>query len=144
MRFISLCLLLLLTSCSIAPPNIKACAVAGVMSAGADCVYTLSEDRETMNLDELIVFLEPQEERVDPKNPEKKLPARGPAILIPSEDWVKLKTFIQQACKKLGNACSVSIQKKIDLAVGNVDSVSNKKSIESKSPEKKPAENSVN
>lgn len=132
MRYIILSALSLslLSACGIRVPDIKVCAVAGMTSAGADCVHTLSEDRETMNLDQLLEFLEPQEERADPADPEpdpakkRKLPARGPAVLIPSADFAKLKTFIQQACRMMGNTCSYTIKKKIQSATDRVEGIS--------------------
>jgi tetrahydromethanopterin S-methyltransferase subunit G len=96
--------------------NTKACAVAGVMAAGADCAYTLTDKTESMTLDELIDFLEPQPERPDPKNPGKMLPARGPAIIQSSDDWNHMKTALEQACAALEDRCSYETQQMIKEA----------------------------
>ena len=65
------------------------------MSAGADCAYTISGETEAMDLNQWIEFLEPQVE-----------PARGAAMCMSSENFARIKTVIEQACKKLGGACT--------------------------------------
>ena len=65
------------------------------MSAGADCAYTISGDGSSMDLNQWVEFLEPQAE-----------PSRGAAMCMSSEDFTKIKTVIEQACKRLGGACT--------------------------------------
>lgn len=87
--------LALLSGCTITLPDVKVCAVAGMMSAGSDCAYTISGETSSMDLNQWIEFLEPQVE-----------PARGAAMCMSSSDFAKIKTVIEQACKKLGTSCT--------------------------------------
>jgi len=87
-------------------PDVKVCAVAGIMAAGADCAYTLSDETEEMTLNQFVEFLEPQAEKPDPADPTKVIPARGPALCQSTEDYTKIKIALEQACKKLGSSCS--------------------------------------
>ena len=86
---------ILISSC-VTIPNIRPCSVAGTMNAGASCAWTLSGEVERLNLDQLIDFIEPNEER-----------EKGGAIIISARHWEKLKTAIEQACRKLGRKCKV-------------------------------------
>lgn len=99
---LSLFALLLLASCGgcITVPETRACAVAGVMSAGANCAYTLSGKTEELSLGEFLEFLEPTDDR-------------GPAICQSSDDFNKMKTALEQACKKLGPRCSYELRSDI-------------------------------
>jgi len=105
-----LSLSLLLNACTITLPNTRICAVAGTMSAGADCAYTLDGEPEEMNLDQWVNFLEPQLD-----------PARGAAICMSSADFSKIKTVIEQACKKLGTSCAKEMKEKISRVSAKVD-----------------------
>jgi hypothetical protein len=82
-------------------PNIKACTAAGVLSAGANCAETVTGVTSQMTEDEYFDFLEPQQERPDPSSPGHLLPARGGAICTSSEDFNRLKTEFEKACKKI-------------------------------------------
>lgn len=101
---------LALSGCGVTIPNTKVCAVAGRLSAGADCAYTLSPKTEEMNLDEFITFLEPTE-------------TRGAALCQSAEDWNKLKTALELACKKLGSACKKEAQETIKTVGANVSAL---------------------
>lgn len=92
-NFLNLFGLMLLASCSVQVPNIRVCAVAGKMLAGANCAYTLSDKKEIMNFEQLVLFLE-------------ATPDSGPAICSSAEDWGRLKTALEQACEKLGSGCT--------------------------------------
>jgi len=61
-------------------------------------------------MDQYIEFLEPQEERPDPQDPSKVLPARGGAICTSSEDYFKRKLALEEACRILGKRCKKEIQ----------------------------------
>jgi len=102
--------------CTIKIPNVKVCAVAGIMAAGADCAYTLSDETEELSLKEFINFLEPQVEKPDPDNPGEMIPARGPALCQSTEDYTKIKIALEQACKKLGSGCSKELRKALKSA----------------------------
>ena len=109
MRRLWLCLLpLALSSCSVTVPNVMLCTTAGVMSAGGDCAKSLSDDTATLDLDQWIEFLEPQVEQVLPGD--VKIPARGGALCMSSDDFAKLKTAMEQACHKLGRWCSYEVK----------------------------------
>lgn len=82
-------IILILQSCgSVKLHDTRACAIAGVVEAGADCVTSLSGKKYQLTFDELIDLLQPNEER-------------GGAIIIPVEDFIELKNTIEIACKKL-------------------------------------------
>ena len=91
MRYLSLFALALLSSC-VTVPNVTACAVNGKMLAGALCAGTNTGITSEMNLDELLTFIEPTDKR-------------GGAILMSAEDWNKMKTALEQACREIGNGC---------------------------------------
>jgi hypothetical protein len=94
--------LLVLCSC-ITIPNTKACSVAGVMSAGAICATTITHETSDMTLDEFLDFLEPQEST-----------GKGAAICQSAEDWNKMKTALETACRMLGKRCSYEMKKAIE------------------------------
>jgi hypothetical protein len=91
-----------LSGCTVQLPNIKICSVAGNMSAGLDCAWTNDDATEEMNLDQAVAFLEPQIE-----------PERGGALCMSSEDFSKLKSAMEQACKKLGTSCTKETKENI-------------------------------
>lgn len=81
-------LLFIVSSCSsINVKDTKVCAVSGVITAGANCVYTVSKKREQLNLEQLIEMLEP--------NVKEK---RGGAIIIPFKDYIDVKENIEIVC----------------------------------------------
>lgn len=95
----------LLSACAgVTLPNTEACAVAGVLGAGANCAMTLSDKTREMDVLEFIQWLEPQKDR-------------GPAICQSSEDYEKIKTALEQACAILENRCT----KEMIAALKNVD-----------------------
>lgn len=103
-------LMLLASACAeIQVPNTEVCTVAGVMAAGADCAYTLSGEKRSMNLDQWVEFLEP-ELKTD----------RGSALCQSAEDWNRQKTALEQACKKLGKGCTYDMRKAIDSVEKNI------------------------
>lgn len=103
-------LLLITAGCTVAIPNVKVCAVSGVLAAGMDCAYTLDDKTEEMNLDQSVAFLEPQIE-----------PPRGAAMCMSSEDFSKLKSALEQACKKLGTSCTKEAKANIAQVSDRVD-----------------------
>lgn len=82
-------------------PNVKVCRVAGVMDAGADCAWTLSEQKQQMSTGEFITFLEPTH-------------YRGAAFCMPVDHWVRMKTALEQACHALGSKCRPEVSVTID------------------------------
>ena len=74
-----------LSSCALQVPNVKACAVKGVLSSGAICAHSNTDDTLDLTFDEFLYFLEPDVNR-------------GGAICIPPKDWASIKTFIEQTC----------------------------------------------
>lgn len=91
---------LALASCAtVNVPNTRMCAVAGRLSAGMDCAYTLNDKTESMTMAESLDFLEPQ-----------LTPERGPAVCMASADWAKIKTVIEQACGALGRKCTKEVK----------------------------------
>lgn len=121
--YLGLFVFLCSTSCGINVYNTRQCSVAGYISNGMDCAYTLSDKTEQMNFHDSLIFLEPQVERPDPNDPSKTLPARGGAICQSSEDWGKNKTSLEQACKKL-SGCNYE---QLHDALERINSVSRKR-----------------
>lgn len=111
-----LCLSLLasvsLSGCLIVKKNTKICSVAGTMTAGMDCAYTLSDDTEEMDLKTSLEFLTAQPKRPDPLDPTKMLPERAGAICQSAEDWNADATTLEQACKKAN--CSNDVKQNLD------------------------------
>lgn len=93
--------LIIETSC-VTIPNTRNCAVAGRLAAGAFCSDTLTGETSDMTLDQFIAFLEPQIE-----------PPRAGAICQSAEDFSKVKTVLEQACRELGSRCSYEFRKMI-------------------------------
>lgn len=104
--YLSLFSLLVSGCATVKIPNAQVCTVAGKISAGADCAWTLSNQTSEMTFDEFLDFLEPQRARPDPGKPDITLPARAGALCQSAEDWNKNKTALEQACKLLGRNCS--------------------------------------
>lgn len=66
-----------------------------------------------MNLVEYLRWLEPDAQL-----------KRGPAVCMSSEDFAKIPTFIEQACRKLGDGvCVKEITPKVDQAVAEVEAL---------------------
>lgn len=84
-------------------PDIEACAVAGLVAAGADCATTLSNRQRSMDLNGFLEFLEPRENK-------------AAAICTSAVDFNKLKTALQQACEILGSDCKREIKEAIQQA----------------------------
>lgn len=120
--FLSLVVLIFLSSCQhtkVKVPNTEFCAVAGVISAGADCGQTLSPATREMTLDEFIDFLEPQPERPNPDRPGEMLPEKGAAICQSAKDYNRNQTALEIACVKLGNNCDAEMQSTISTVKRN-------------------------
>lgn len=75
----------------------EVCAVAGLLSSGADCAHTLTDETRRMNLEQFIEFLEPSEDK-------------GGALCQSVSDWNKNKTSLEIACRKLGKKCSYEVK----------------------------------
>lgn len=83
----------LLSACThVMVPNARICSVSGVMAAGADCGYTLTDKIERIDLDALIKLLEPDLEASPP---------HAGALIISADDFRRYKTALDQACSKL-------------------------------------------
>jgi len=89
-----LSLLGLITSACATIPNTRVCTVAGSISAGMNCAYTLSKKTEEMTVDETFYFLEPRDS-----------PARSGAICMSAFDYAKFKNALEQSCHLLGSRC---------------------------------------
>lgn len=116
--------LILLNGCSVTVPNLKACTVSGTLSAGLNCAETLSENKTRMNFREALEFIQAQPERPDPNDANKMLPKKGAAIMFSADDFKKIKDFIEQACRKLGEGvCSKEVQAKVGVAMGRIENL---------------------
>lgn len=94
-------------------PNSTACSLAGVWDAGAFCAETITGIQSQMTLDEYLDFLSPQDERPDPMDPTKTLPARAGAVCQSTFDWGRQKTALEQACRILGKRCPYELHQTI-------------------------------
>lgn len=117
-----LALLMVLTSfgCAVQIPNTRFCAVAGVEEAGMDCFHTLSDEEETIPPGKIKDFLEARPEIKDSKGKVIQ-EAHGAAICQPMEDWGAEHTALEQACQKLGAACTYEIKQLIDNVTKKVN-----------------------
>lgn len=93
---------------SISVHDTNACAVAGVLSAGADCITLLSGTKSSITFEELVEMLEPTS-------------TRGGAIIVPLEDYVQLKTELEQACQYV--RCNKATKKKLKTVLDNLNSL---------------------
>jgi hypothetical protein len=110
MRFLLLCVSLCsLAACGVRVPNIKICAAAGAVSAGANCAYTLSSETEEMDFDQFLDFLEPND-------------TRGGAVCSSVADWIKLKSVLESVCNRYG--CSREEIDQIKLAGKRAETIS--------------------
>jgi site-specific DNA-cytosine methylase len=87
------------SSCAcITVPITTHCSVAGKLAAGMDCSDSTGKITE-LSLEETIEFLEPDE-----------LTGRAGAICQSTADYTAIKTALDQACRKLGKACSYALR----------------------------------
>lgn len=105
-----LSILALSLSACVTVPNTKACAVKGILSAGAICAETLTGLTSEMTFDEFLTFLEAQPDTSDPNHLGEIRPGHAAAIVQSADDWNKQKTALEQACRELGNSCSYQIK----------------------------------
>jgi hypothetical protein len=70
-------------------PNFKSCAVAGALSAGSFCHENISGVQTDLPFEETLDLIE------------------GHSIIIPLEEFEKIKTFMDQACRELGPRCAL-------------------------------------
>jgi hypothetical protein len=86
--------------------------VSGTISAGGNCVRTLSPETRQLSFDEFLDFLEASEEI---KNPDGTVlrPAKGAALCQSSDDFNKIKTALEQACYALKKRCTFEMQQVI-------------------------------
>jgi hypothetical protein len=86
------------------------CAVAGVVDAGADCVTLISGQLTTLNFEELIDLLQPNDKR-------------GGAIITPIDDFIEIKKELETACILLDNRCTKEIKKNLKLMNDNLNKI---------------------
>jgi hypothetical protein len=77
-----------------------------------DCAHSLQDKTYELTLDETIKFLEPSVEE-----------DRGGAICLSSEDYVALKTALEQACYLLSSRC---VKAKIPEAFSRIEKLRSK------------------
>lgn len=86
-------------------PDVKICAVAGILIAGMDCSHTGHKEDTEMNAAEMIKFLE------------------AGAICMSPDDRKKEKNAIESACYELGKQCTFEIKQ----LIGKMDVVTKRK-----------------
>jgi len=109
---ILLCLIqLVVISCgSISLKNGTVCSVTSTLQNGMDCAETLTTKTKSIDFDEMVEFLEPNEDEF-----------RAGALCMSTIDWNILKTTLDQACSLLENRCTKKIKKQIESIEGNVN-----------------------
>lgn len=90
---------LLFNGC-VSVPATKVCTVAGQLRAGMVCADTHSGATYDMSFDETLTFLEPTD-------------TRGGALCQSADDWNKLKTALEKACRELGPRCTYEMKQAI-------------------------------
>lgn len=99
----------LLFSCAGKQVVVDAQLCAGVfpitLEVAALCSWTNHEEKTCKNLDQWTEFLSAMPERPDPRDPTKKLPAKGPAIAMSSEHMEKILALVDALCYKY-KACT--------------------------------------
>lgn len=88
----------LLVSGCVSVPNTTGCAVKGTLLAGAICSETNTGKTSELTFDELVEFMQPNENK-------------GGAICFSSSDYQRMKTALEQACRALGNRCQYEVPK---------------------------------
>ena len=105
---------LFVSSCAtVQVPVIEACTVNGRITNGALCGNSADDVVREITFGELVKMLEPQPEWVDPVSG-NKIPERGGAWITSNEDFTKVKTALDQACRLLKNRCTYEIKKTIE------------------------------
>ncbi len=97
------------SSCSVEIPNVTLCAVAGSLKDGAACAETSTDVTRDLTFSQFLDFLEPKT-------------GKGAAICLSSQDYGRIKTAIDQVCKKTG-ACSYEVKARIEKINSRVERV---------------------
>lgn len=92
--------------------NTRECVVAGVFQAGMDCATTNTSQISQMDFEQMIVFLEPQGERLNAAG--KKLPPRAGAVCRSDDDFTSQKIALEQACVLLRDKCTPELKEHIE------------------------------
>lgn len=116
MRKLFLSLLLGLSGCTVTLPNARVCTVAGTMSAGANCAYMNTPEIEQLDLDQWMAFLEPNAET-----------QKSGALCISDKDFRDIKTALEQACSKMGTACTKDTKKNLAQVSAKIDLIQGKR-----------------
>jgi hypothetical protein len=111
--------LALFSGCAVTVPNTRFCAVAGIMEGGMDCFHTLSDEEDHIEPLAIKTFLEAQDALTDAQGKVVQS-AHAAAICQPMEDWGLEHQALEQACTKLGAACSYDIQKMVNSVTAKV------------------------
>lgn len=115
--------LALLSGCAgVTTPNTRECTVAGIVQAGMDCAMTNTGEISEMTFEEMVEWLEPQPERVDPVTG-KTLPARAGAVCRSDDDFTRQKIALEQACELLKSRCTPELKAAIARNAGNVENL---------------------
>lgn len=108
-KLLWLFLIFSITSCgSLKVHDTEVCSVAGVLSAGVSCTRAVSGVQTEKTFEELIEMLEPT-------------PERGGAVVIPLNDFVDLKSTLEQACVYV--RCSKTTKKKLNNVIKNLNNL---------------------
>lgn len=109
--------LLFLNCCGhVTVTNKEICSVAGRIQFGGICAETHTETTRDLTYIELMDMLEAQEDRPDPQDATRVLPAHGAAIIMTTADFGSFKTELEVACRLLKSKCSYEVQQAIGAA----------------------------
>ena len=97
--FWSLCALMFNSCGGVEIKDIEVCTIERQIDAGATCATSNSQRLRSVGIDELIAFLEPNDERPG-------------ALCISTSDWVSLKISLEQLCKQA--RCSKEVRQFVE------------------------------
>ena len=99
---ILLCLILLPRCSNIPVPDIEVCTIEGRLAKGMNCITTISGQKRKMPLDEVIDFLEADQET-----------GKGAAFCVSSKDFSALKSSLEIMCNELKGRCTPELKKSV-------------------------------
>lgn len=122
----NLAVLALLCSGCVSVPNTRIVSVSGSLSAGGIWSETQTDATGDLTFEEMLDLIDPQPERIcvpvegfnickhDQSTGVKvTLPERGGAIIMSSQDFAKMHTALELACRALGRRCSYQIKQSL-------------------------------
>lgn len=129
---VSLPMFLTLNGCmpSVTVRNGNVCSVAGKLAAGSICAKLTDDTTGDLSFTETVDFLEPKPAREcvavtgfpvcaddQSQGSSVKLPARGAAVVMSSDDFGDVLTELKTLCRGAGDKCTFETRQKLDRLV---------------------------